>query len=151
MANFMFNTPGETEDYVKKTLALAREIDACYYNFGLMTPFPGTDIYEEVQPKLTVDEYRLFSKAYTTLADPRFRFAKHDLDLDKLVWKAHVSFNSFWRRASFLFNGTYLKQILKSRRRWEYFSTLLGVFWRIIDYYWIHLKFALKHFKTMRD
>jgi radical SAM superfamily enzyme YgiQ (UPF0313 family) len=151
MANFMFNTPGETEDDVQKTLALAREIDACYYNFNLMTPFPGTDIYEEVQPKLTVDEYDLFIGAYTTLTDPRFKFAHHDLDLDKLVWKAHVSFNSLWRRASFLFNGAYLKQVLKSRRRWEYLSTLLEVFWRIVDYYWTHLKFALRRSKTTGD
>ena len=151
MANFMFNTPGETEDDVQKTLALAREIDACYYSFGLMTPFPGTDIYEEVQPKLTVDEYGLFSEAHTSLADPRFRFAQHDLDLDKLVWKAHVSFNSLWRRASFLFNGVYLKQVLRSKRRWEYLSTLLEVFTRIVDYHWTHLKFALKRSKATED
>jgi len=148
MANFMFNTPGETENDVQKTLVLAKEVDACYYNFALMTPFPGTDIYEEVRPKLTKDEYGLFSGAYTTLKDPRFRFSQHDLDLDKLVWKAHVSFNTLWRRASFLFNMAYLKQILKSRRKWEYLTTLLKVFRRIIDYYWAHLKYALRYYLT---
>ncbi|MFC1816720.1 B12-binding domain-containing radical SAM protein [Thermodesulfobacteriota bacterium] len=143
MANFMFNTTGETEDDVHKTLALAKEIDACYYSFSLMTPFPGTDIYKKVQPKLTVDEYDLFPEAYLTLTDPRFRFAKHDLDLEKLVWKTHVTFNSLWRRASFLLNGAYIKQILKSKKKWDYISTFLEVFGRIVDYYWTHLKFAL--------
>lgn len=151
MANFMFNTTGETEDDVQKTLALAREIDACFYSYGLMTPFPGTDIYEEVEPKLTVDEYGLFSEAYNTLTDPRFKFAQHDLDLAKLVWKANVSFNSLWRRASFLFNGVYWMQVFKSKKKWEYLSTLLEVFKKIVDYHWAHLKFALRHSRAKED
>jgi len=144
MANFMFNTPGETEEDVSKTLALAKEINACYYGFNLMVPFPGTDIYEKVKPKLTVAEYGLFSKAYTTLPDPRFKFAAHGLALDNLVWKAHVSFNSLWRRASFLFCRPYLRRISQSKRKREYFLMFLGVFKKIAQYYWIHLKFIFR-------
>lgn len=151
LANFMLNTPGETEDDVQKTLDLAREIDACYYSFGLMTPFPGTDIYEEVKPKLTIDEYALLSGAYYAVVDPRFKFAQHDLNLDKQVWKAHISFNPLWRRASFLFNRAYLKQVFKSRIKWKYFVTLVEVFRRIIDYYWTHFKFVLKRSKQTKD
>lgn len=151
LANFMFNTAGETEDDVQKTLSLAREIDACYYSFNLMIPFPGTDIYEDVQPKLTIDEYDLLANTYNTLSDQRFKFARHDINLDKLVWKAHVSFNSLWRRASFLFNRAYLKQVFRSRIKWKYFVTLVEVFRRIIDYYWTHFKFTLKRSKQTKD
>jgi radical SAM superfamily enzyme YgiQ (UPF0313 family) len=144
MANFMFNTPGETEDNVQKTLVLAKEIDACYYGFNLMTPFPGTDIYEEVEPKLTVTEYSLYQRAYKTLIDPRFKFAQHNLDLDKLVWEANVSFNSFWKRFPLLFNLTYLKKILKSRKKSEYLSTLLELIWIFVRSKWNRL---LRYFK----
>lgn len=144
LANFMFNTPGETEEDVNRTLGLAKEINACYYAFNLMVPFPGTDIYEEVQPKLTVAEYGLFSKAYYTLPEPRFKFAAHCLDLDKLVWRANVSFNSLWRRAAFLFSRPYLKRVFKSKRKQEYFLMLLEAFKKIAQYYGAHLRFIFR-------
>ncbi len=150
MANIMFNTPGETEDDVQKTLALAKEIDACYYGFNIMTPFPGTDIYENVQPKLTVKEYAIYSNAVETLSDPRFRFARHDLDINKLAWKSNVSFNTVWRRTSFLFSRVYLKQIIRSKKKWEYISILLEISRRAVDYHWTHLKLALRHYKLWR-
>lgn len=149
MANFMFNTPGETEGDVQNTLALAREIDACYYNFNLMTPFPGTDIYNEVQPPLTVDEYSLLPKNYRAISDPRFKFAIHNYDLEKLCYETHTSFNTLWRRISFLFNVRYLKQLLKSKRKWEYVLTLPGVFSRFVDYYWAYIKFVLSNIRKI--
>lgn len=148
MANFMLNTPGETEDDLNKTFALAREIDACYYSMALMTPFPGTDIYELVQPKLTVDEYDLLPINYRRISDQRFKFARHDLDLEEIRYKSVVSFNSFRKRTSFLFNMAYLKRILKSRKKIEYVLALLGVVQGAAGFYITYLKFILTPSKT---
>ncbi len=147
LANFMFNTPGETENDVQQTLALARDLDACYYNFSIMVPYPGTDIYEDVEPKLAVDEYHLLYNAKKTVTIPRFRFARHDRNLDKLTWGSHLSFNSLRRRIAFVFNRRYLVQLLKSRRKLDYLLTLLALGGRIVMYYVESLEFFLKHFR----
>lgn len=134
MANFMFNTLGETEDDLEKTLALAREIRADYYNFSLMTPFPGTDIYEQIEPKLRVDEYPLLAQAMTDIVDPRFKFALHDLDLPMLVRSIHRSMNPMARRASFLISSKYLWQVARSRRKSEYLRAVWQVSRRMVRY-----------------
>ncbi|MFC1576940.1 methyltransferase domain-containing protein [Candidatus Omnitrophota bacterium] len=123
-ANFMFNTPGETEQDVKKTIDLARELDANCYNFSVCTPFPGTDIYRSAGLRLSVDEYSLFDNAMTKLADPRFKLADHDLDLEDLSVGAHRSFNTIGKRTSFLFNEKYIKRMLKSKRKRDYLNIL---------------------------
>ena len=126
-ANFMFNTPGETEDDVKKTYALAREIKAHNYNFGITTPFPGTDLYDNVRPRLTVAEYHLFATAKNTLADPRFKLAKHDLNLEKLAKNANVICNSVWKRMSFVFDAAYMARVMKSSRKMEYVLAIFSL------------------------
>lgn len=124
-ANFMFNTPGETESDVKKTKELARDIDADGYNFGITTPYPGTDLYDDVRPRLTVAEYQLFSMARKTLIDPRFKLAKHDLNLEKLVENSDTSFNSLWKRMSFVVNKRYMLRLLNSAKKKEYILELV--------------------------
>lgn len=126
-ANFMFNTPGETEDDVNKTLCLAREIRADSYNFALTTPFPGTDLYNEIEPKLTVDEYSLLKEAKGTITDPRFKLAKHRLDLSKLVNDANPSFNTLRKRISFVLNRKYFGRMLRSKRKRGYAFALLDL------------------------
>lgn len=126
-ANFMFNTPGETEDDIKKTNNLAKDIDADGYNFGITTPYPGTDLYEDVKPRLTANEYQLFSMAKKTLIDPRFKLAKHDLSLETLVENADISYNSLWKRTSFILNKQYIMRILNSAKKKEYILELLSL------------------------
>lgn len=135
LANFMFNTTGETEDDVQKTLALAREIKADYYNFSLMTPFPGTDIYDQVEPKLKVDEYPLLGEGIRRLTDPRFKFAQHNLDQQRIIWKAHRSFNTLAKRISFLIVPGYLRQVVRSKRRGGYLRAIWDLLRLMVRYY----------------
>lgn len=45
---FMFGIPGETWDTVKKTVQLARELNPESVQFSILTPLPGTRIYDEL-------------------------------------------------------------------------------------------------------
>ncbi|MFH2058485.1 MAG: radical SAM protein [Pseudomonadota bacterium] len=43
---FIIGSPGETEEDIEKTRNLAEEIDADYTQFFIMTPYPGTELYD---------------------------------------------------------------------------------------------------------
>jgi len=45
MAFFMVGNLGEDFDSIKKSAALAREIDSDYYAYSIATPYPGTELY----------------------------------------------------------------------------------------------------------
>lgn len=131
-ANIMFNTPGETEEDVRRTLDLMKEIKADHYGILLTVPFPGTRIFDERigRGNLSVDEYRLFSHPdmYHRIYDPRLRLASHDLDLDRLYIKANLRF--YFRNS--LFEGTlgkwYRRVWSASRRKRQYVACYAATF-----------------------
>jgi len=52
VAFFMFGCPGETVETMEKTIALAKELDADYASFNIVTPYPGTRLYEIYQEQI---------------------------------------------------------------------------------------------------
>ncbi len=45
---FIIGLPGDTETTMEKTINLARELDPLVANFSMLTPFPGTKVWEQV-------------------------------------------------------------------------------------------------------
>jgi anaerobic magnesium-protoporphyrin IX monomethyl ester cyclase len=45
-ANYMLGLPTETEDEIKETISMLREIDPDYYSPAYYTPYPGNDLYD---------------------------------------------------------------------------------------------------------
>ncbi|MFA6318242.1 MAG: radical SAM protein [Elusimicrobiota bacterium] len=45
--HFIFGLPGETEETIRSTIALAKEIDCDFASFNLVMTLPGTDLYEK--------------------------------------------------------------------------------------------------------
>lgn len=123
LANIMFNLPEETEQDVKDTLSLMRQIKATTYGLNLTVPLIGTEIYEEyVKPPLKIEEYRLFAdeRAYHSIIDPRFKLAFHNLDLERLYTRVLIQF-TFWQSLRmFSFHPSYLKCVWRSKRRIQY-------------------------------
>lgn len=127
-ANFMFNTPEETEEDVKKTIGLMKEIKATVYGTNLTLPLLGTKIYDDyVNPKLTTDEYVLFEDEdmYRTIKDKRFKLAKHNIDLAKLKPKVMVRFMLFKSIIDLTTNKLYWKTLIYSKRRKQYLIEIL--------------------------
>lgn len=46
LAFLMVGNLGEDMESIKKTLALAKEIDSDYYAYSITTPYPGTELYQ---------------------------------------------------------------------------------------------------------
>ena len=45
---FMTGFPGETDDDVRQTIDFAKKIDADYYSLGVLAPYYGTELYEQL-------------------------------------------------------------------------------------------------------
>lgn len=135
LANFMFNNPEETEEDVKDTLALAEEIDADLTSFGILTPYPGTEIYDQLKIKLTPEEFYKWSKGVELLMDDRFKLAKHNLDLGKLHEESSQRFNPFFKTIKAYLHPKYVKQILKSKHKAKYLQELRIPIRKVLDRY----------------
>jgi radical SAM superfamily enzyme YgiQ (UPF0313 family) len=127
-ANILINTPGETEEDVRKTIELMENIRATEYGICVTTPYPGTAIYEQyVRPPLSVEEYKVYEdfKTYTSIVDPRFRMAAHGLNIEEISEDLRRRFvvNRRWRIISF--QPRYLKAILLSKRKGQYLSVFM--------------------------
>jgi radical SAM superfamily enzyme YgiQ (UPF0313 family) len=45
-ANYMLGLPTETEEEIRETIAMMKEIDPDYYSPAFYTPYPGNDLYD---------------------------------------------------------------------------------------------------------
>ncbi len=45
---FIIGLPGDTEETMEKTIRLACELDPLVANFSMMTPYPGTKVWEQI-------------------------------------------------------------------------------------------------------
>ena len=60
---FIIGLPGETEETMEDTIRLACELDPVVANFSMATPFPGTEMYDQVlqQGRLLVHNWEEFA------------------------------------------------------------------------------------------
>ena len=49
--NFTFGLPGETKDTIMRTIGFALELDPNTLQFSIMTPFPGSNYFDELDKK----------------------------------------------------------------------------------------------------
>jgi anaerobic magnesium-protoporphyrin IX monomethyl ester cyclase len=56
---FIIGLPGETEETMERTIKFACEVDPLIANFSMMTPYPGTKVYEiaKRQGRLLLDDW----------------------------------------------------------------------------------------------
>lgn len=92
-ASFMIGMPGETVEEVRKTIKFARELNPSYATFGIFTPLPGSELFDECKNKQTLLTYDYDSYFHKT-----GNILKDQLDLailEKLIKEAYraVYFN----------------------------------------------------------
>ena len=51
LASFILGIPGETETDIKKTISLARHLDPDFVQFTILTPYPGTPLFDIAREK----------------------------------------------------------------------------------------------------
>lgn len=128
-ANILINLPDETEDDLRITLELLNEIKPSVTSFNIFTPYLGTEIYESSSLNLSPSEYSLLGRPPLELVqDQRFRFAKHKIDFKEFYTVNHPKFNSLHTFLPYYLSSCYIKQLIKSKRKYEYILQLKNLF-----------------------
>lgn len=68
---FILGSPGETLDTIERTVQFAKSLQAHYPQFTLMTPFPGSELWDTAEQYGTFDRTDL-SKLIISSSDPAF-------------------------------------------------------------------------------
>jgi len=71
--------PGETIDEIRKTINFAKELNPTYLTFGIFTPLPGSELFDEVRAEGT-----LLSLDYGSYFNKSERILGNQLDLNIL-------------------------------------------------------------------
>jgi radical SAM superfamily enzyme YgiQ (UPF0313 family) len=111
VANLMIGNPGETRESILKTIAVANRIRADYANVQVLTPFPGTELYQmAVQNNWlmdTMDPLRLRTDTFTMNATT--------LTTEELRGLFKKAYRSFYLRPGYLMS----RFLTLSRHEWK--------------------------------
>ena len=119
--SFMLGIPGETPEMAKKTIKFAVELDPDYAQFSLVTPYPGTQLYKEVNKWGTLkEEYNEFHGWSPVFVPKGYK------DADELRKLHKEAFRRFYFRPKYV-----LKKIWGIRTKTD------------IERYWKGLRFVM--------
>jgi anaerobic magnesium-protoporphyrin IX monomethyl ester cyclase len=87
---------------MKETIDFAKRLDPCRAQFSILTPYPGTRLYESVKDRLLTRDWRFYNGGYPTIkldnVSPR--------EMRKLIFKSYYSF--YRQPIKFIRNISYL-------------------------------------------
>jgi radical SAM superfamily enzyme YgiQ (UPF0313 family) len=93
---FLFGIPGETFEEGLRTIEFACELDPHIANFHAITPFPGTELYDNMEKYGTMSE-DLEDFTYQGIA-----FTPHSMTRDEVAELRQLAFKRFYSRPSYL-------------------------------------------------
>jgi len=99
-ASFIMGDIEETEDMVMDTIRYAKEIAPEAVQFSILTPYPGTQLFDEVKERIMTRDWDLFDCLHPVLRLDYLDAQK----LPRLLKKAYVSFYLSPRR---IYNGLF--------------------------------------------
>jgi radical SAM superfamily enzyme YgiQ (UPF0313 family) len=120
-ANFIFGTPGETRRDMEETIKFALSLPLDDATFGMVTPYPGTEV-REIAKKANV----LVHSDYSSYTIKLFSRAEHAIstkdftsdDLRSVLWKAYLRFHfrpkNFLRVLAYAMSWRRVAKVLKS-------------------------------------
>ncbi|MEM2120668.1 MAG: radical SAM protein [Archaeoglobaceae archaeon] len=97
ICSFIIGAPIETRREMEETLKFAIKLDPDYAQFSILTPYPGTEIYDEAKESGTLlsEDYEKY-----TAGKPVLRTQVSERELSKFLRKCYVR---FYLRPKFLF------------------------------------------------
>ncbi len=124
LTSFILGYPGETEDDMNKTIDFSIKLDADYSQFSILTPFPGTPIYDELSQKDLIDNDDW--NKYTVLK-PVLKYDKMGLNKNMVEKKLAMAYVKFYSRPRYLLNHRNMfKVITKTLLRSFVIPKLMG-------------------------
>lgn len=110
---FIIGIPGETYEEALQTIDFAIELDPHYANFHSMTPFPGTELYENI------DEYGTMSGNTDDYTFEGGAFVPYTMTREQIDELRTLAFRRFYSRPGFIFRRLF------EVRSWYDFRTVL--------------------------
>ena len=103
-ASFVIGFPNESWETVRQTLKIAKKINPFRAQFVILTPYPGTRLYDEVKEKGLLEKDYSFSgyDAYCVNQIPAIRTEK--LTARELLKAQQYLYRKFYLRPSYLFS-----------------------------------------------
>ncbi len=85
---FLLGEPNETMEDIKRTIEFAKFLNPGAAEFSILTPYPGTELWNEVKPRIFTQDWDLYDALHSVF---RTEHVSPD-ELRKAVIKAYVSF-----------------------------------------------------------
>lgn len=127
-AHLMIGLPGETRETIEQTIAFVKRIEPTTVSFGIMTPYPGTPVFEEVA-RLRPEIQTSFDLRLQNLHDESYHTdllcSLTNKELAYFQRKAHRDF--YWRPG-------YIWGWIKRMRDWDTFKTVIRAGFNVLDY-----------------
>jgi radical SAM superfamily enzyme YgiQ (UPF0313 family) len=93
---FLFGIPGETFEEGLKTIEFAIELDPDMANFHSITPFPGTELYDNIE------KYGTMSEDLTDFTYQGAAFVPYTMTREEILKLRQIAFKRFYSRPSFI-------------------------------------------------
>ncbi len=93
---FLFGIPGQTYEDGLKTIEFALELDPDIANFHAITPFPGTELYENIE------KYGTMSEDLTDYTYQGAAFVPYTMTRDEIAELRQLALKKFYSRPKFL-------------------------------------------------
>ncbi len=92
---FIIGLPGETEETMERTIKFACEVDPLVANFSMMTPYPGTKVYEiaKRQGRLLIEDWEDY-----VFFDGKARYEMGEMTAELIERKWKEAYRRFYLR-----------------------------------------------------
>jgi anaerobic magnesium-protoporphyrin IX monomethyl ester cyclase len=120
-AGFILGAPEEHRQDLRATIRFAKELDTETAEFTLLTPYPGTVIYEELKNQIIVEDWEKYDAVHSVYKHPCIP----KLELQAWLAWANISFylrhgrsirNFFRFLSNRKFGGQIISKVVSSRR-----------------------------------
>jgi len=128
-ASFMIGAVKETKKMVEKTINFAKELSPDAAQFSILTPYPGTALYNSVKDRIFTKEWQLFDGAHSV-------FKTDFLTPKELQYLLFKSYATFYLRPKWLWKETAkaIKRRRVSKTLQNYAKTVIDVSHKILGY-----------------
>lgn len=84
----IFGAPQESEETIKNTMTFIKEMKPFFVSFNVLTPLPGSQLYEQIKDKIKPEDMRSFDILHTKY--PLGRYSGEELQ--QIIKRAYLSY-----------------------------------------------------------
>ncbi|HWS49036.1 MAG TPA: radical SAM protein [Candidatus Methanoperedens sp.] len=134
-ANFLVNLPNETKKDLKDIEEFAEILNSEINSFNVFSPYPGTEIYDNMSHRFTKDEYGELLNASTLIKEMphKYRFSKHKVDILEWANQQNHRFNKILPNLFFHLSPRYLRTLLLSSKKTNYIEQSINLIRELIN------------------